>query len=142
VVEQTFPRPTSAEQTFQQATLNCARVGVCVVQGFAPKDANFLLGHGPPKDRCRDVARRRALVFVPRHVGHPRKLPRALREKPEGTNRGACFTSVRAPERPFCKLNYKSETLHAATCSALLHPGTFWSHGGAFATALITLMDC
>ena len=25
---------------------------------------------------------------------------------------------------------------------ALLRPGTFWSHGGAFATAVITLMDC
>jgi hypothetical protein len=26
--------------------------------------------------------------------------------------------------------------------AALLRPGTFWSHGGAFAMALITLTDC
>jgi hypothetical protein len=30
----------------------------------------------------------------------------------------------------------------ARTNLALLRPRTFWSHGGAFATAVITLMVC
>jgi hypothetical protein len=37
---------------------------------------------------------------------------------------------------------YTMARLGAPLIFALLRPGTSWSHGGAFATALNALMDC